>query len=334
MRGHDIVVIGASAGGVEALAALAAGLPEHLPAAVFVVVHFPSFSQSVLPRILSRAGPLPAAHAEDGEEIHPGRIYVAPPDRHLLVRRGRVRVVRGPSENGHRPAVDPLFRTAARAYGPRVVGVVLTGNLDDGTAGLVAVKRQGGVSVVQHPDDALYDGMPTSALRGAPVDHVLPVSEIASLLVRLARTHVEAGREPPVDYDVEEEADVAEMRPEALFVDERPGEPSGFTCPECHGAVWETEDDGVLRFRCRVGHAYSPENMVADQGRDVEAALWIAFRALRERSALCRRVYERMSGRGQDTLAARYRDEAADAERKAVLLRGVLMRGTEAAATD
>src|SRR5207244_2427388 len=164
MPGRDIIVVGASAGGVEALATLVRGLPADLPAAVFVVLHVPPHGTSVLPQILTRAGRLPAKHAVDGEAIQAGRIYVAPPDHHLLVKPGYVRVAHGPRENGHRPAVDALFRTAARTYGHRVAGVVLTGVLDDGTAGLIAVKLRGGAALVQHPDDALYDGMPRSAL--------------------------------------------------------------------------------------------------------------------------------------------------------------------------
>ena len=175
MAGHDMVVVGTSSGGVEALMELCGGLPEDLPAAVFVVVHFPEGAPSVLPSILNRAGPLKAVHPEDGDPIENGRIYVAPPGLHLLVERGRVRLVRGPRENLHRPAVDPLFRTAAVAYGPRAVGVVLTGARDDGTAGLLAIKRRGGVAVVQDPDDALFSGMPQSALEYVDVDYCLPL---------------------------------------------------------------------------------------------------------------------------------------------------------------
>src|SRR5690349_180578 len=187
MPGHDIIVTRASAGGVEALRAVVAVLPADLPAAVFVVLHIPAQSPSMMPSILSRAGPLPAAHPTDGEPIRPGHIYVAPPDCHLLIDHERVRGVRGPRENRTRPAVDPLFRTAARAYGPRVVAVVLTGTLDDGTAGLQAVKQRGGLAVVQDPRDAMYAGMPRSALQHTPVDYVVPLSEIGPLISRLVR---------------------------------------------------------------------------------------------------------------------------------------------------
>jgi two-component system chemotaxis response regulator CheB len=182
-----VVTIGGSSGGVEALARLVGGLPADLPAAVLVVVHFPEGTPSALPRILSRSGPLEAVHPGDGDLVGKGRIYVAPPGLHLLVEDGRVRLARGPKENGHRPALDPLFRTAALAYGPRAVGVVLTGSLDDGTAGLATIKARGGVAAVQGPKDALFRSMPESALRYVDVDYCLPVDEMATLLAWLSR---------------------------------------------------------------------------------------------------------------------------------------------------
>lgn len=185
MAAHDIVVVGFSAGGLEALVQVVSDLPADLPASLFVVHHFPASSISVLPRILHRAGPLPAAHAQQGEAIVQGRIYVAPPDRHLLIGLDTVLLSSGPRENRYRPAIDVLFRTAAKSYGPRVIALLLSGTLDDGTAGLGMVEQCGGVSVVQDPDDAVYSGMPSSALAHNKVDHVLPVGSIAPLLVRL-----------------------------------------------------------------------------------------------------------------------------------------------------
>lgn len=334
MAGHDIIVIGASAGGVEAVSTVVGGLPADLPAAVFVVVHFPESARSLLPQILERAGALPALHAVDGESIRPGRVYVAPPGRHLLIHDSTVRLVRGPRENGAIPAVDPLFRSAARWHGGRVVGVVLSGNLDDGTAGLIAIRHRGGVAVAQDPGEALYDGMPRSAVENAGVDHVLPLGGIAGLLRELAAAPAPPpdGNDPLpeeiMDERIEIESDIMEMRP-AVLGHEHPGAVSGFTCPECHGAVWEIQDGELVRYRCRVGHGYSAEAMLAEQGRDVEAALWTAYRALRERGALCRRMGQRMADRGQHPLAARQHEEAAEAERRAALVRQVLLRGTE-----
>ncbi len=187
MPGHDVIVVGASAGGVEALDRLVAALPDDLPASLFVVLHVPPTGRSALPDILRRHCRLPVAHAIDGEAVKPGQVYVAPPDQHLLVADGQVRLGRGARENGHRPAIDPLFRSAAREYGPRVVGVVLSGVLDDGTAGLAAVKAGGGVAIVQEPADAMYPAMPQHALENVAVDHVLAAGEIAAALDRLAR---------------------------------------------------------------------------------------------------------------------------------------------------
>jgi two-component system, chemotaxis family, protein-glutamate methylesterase/glutaminase len=191
MPSHDIIVVGASAGGVEALRVLVGKLPGDLPAAVLVVLHVSPEHKSILPRILTGAGPLPAEHAKDGELLEPGRIYVAPPDRHMVVDDGAVGVTRSPPEGGHRPSVDTLFRSAARFHGARVVGVVLSGALDDGTAGLVAVKERGGVTVVQDPEEALCADMPRSALEHLKVDHCLPIAQIAALIDKLAHQEVE-----------------------------------------------------------------------------------------------------------------------------------------------
>jgi two-component system chemotaxis response regulator CheB len=242
MAGRDIIVVGASAGGVEALGQMVRGLPADLPAAVFVVLHVPAHGTSVLPSILRRAGPLPAHHAKDGEPIHPGRLYIAPPDFHMLLKNGHVRLARGPTENSHRPAVDPLFRTAARRYGRRVIGVVLSGVLDDGTAGLLAVKNQGGLAVVQHPDDALYRNMPQNALEQVAVDHAAPAGQLGPLLARLAAEPLPPAAESQVSPEMEMETDMAELELEAMQSFARPGTPSGFACPECNGVLWELHE--------------------------------------------------------------------------------------------
>ena len=323
MAGHDLVVIGASAGGVEALGELVRELPADFPAAVLAVVHFPPHATSMLPLILGRRGRLPAVHAEDGAEIRPGTIYVAPPDRHLLVDRGRLRLSRGPRENGHRPAADALFRSAARAHGRRVVAVVLSGTLDDGTAGMSVVRRRGGVTVAQHPDDALFAGMPKTAIEAGVVDHVLPVREIAPLLARLAETP--APEEAAVDSPLDDfEAALAEMRPGALFPGEPPGKPAGLTCPECLGSLYEIHDGELVRYRCRVGHAFGNDTLLAEQGDKVERALWTAMQVLNERAALARRTAERMEHRGSAGVATRFRAIADDAEEQAKVVDSAL----------
>lgn len=328
MDERDIVVIGASAGGVEAVASLVEALPRDLAAAVFVVVHFPPHATSVLPRILTRRGGMTAMHPEDGAPIELGCVYVAPPDRHLLVENGFVRLVRGPRENAARPAVDPLFRSAARAYGARVIGVVLTGNLDDGTAGLMAVKSAGGLAVVQDPDDAFYAGMPTSALRHVAADHVVPLSEIPALLASRVGEPVEQKGGGPVARQQGTEVAISEMDRAALESD-RAGAPSGYACPECHGVLWEADEGGLPRFRCRVGHAYSIENLLAAQGSAMDAALWAAYRALEERAALTARMGARMQERGQASLALRYAEQTQETLQRAELIRRVLLMGSQ-----
>jgi len=323
MPDHDIVVVGASAGGVEALVGLVASLPAELPAAVFVVLHVPPTGTSALPDILRRSGPLPASHVKDGEPIEPGRIYVAPPDHHLLIRRGHLHLTRGPRENGHRPAVDPLFRSAAREYATRVVGVVMSGALDDGSAGLVAVKSRGGVAVVQDPADALYSGMPANALQHVAVDHVLPAASMGGVLTRLA---TEPALEPPGPAPTDMQMEV-EMEKFSLDAVERnhPGEPSGFSCPDCNGVLWAIQDGGLERFRCRVGHAWSPESLLTQQSDALEAALWIALRSLEERAALANRLAEPARRRGHSITASRFEEQATEAQQAARVVRNLLL---------
>ena len=290
--GHDIVVIGASAGGVEALQRLAAGLPADYKGSIFVVVHISPEARSEFDRIVSRAGPLPAIHAVDGQAFEPGHIYIAPPDHHLLVEHDHLRVVRGPRENRHRPAIDPLFRSAAWAYGPRVVGVVLTGNLDDGTAGLWAIKSCGGTTIVQEPEDAEHPQMPINALMHNRIDHRLPLERIAGALVRLlnepARTT--APVQPP--QTLLDEIESAKMNRD-LRTTGPLGRPSAFTCPSCRGALWELEEGGHLRYRCHTGHAFTQQSMLIDQTIALEESLYTALRAVEEKAAALRRLAER-----------------------------------------
>jgi two-component system, chemotaxis family, protein-glutamate methylesterase/glutaminase len=331
MPDRDIVVVGASAGGVEALAGLAAALPADLPAAVFVVLHLPATGTSALPDILSRHGPLAATHAKDGEPIENGRIYVAPPDHHLLLRTGHVHLTRGPRENGHRPAVDTLFRSAARGYATRVVGVVLSGALDDGTAGLAAIKSRGGIAVVQEAKDALYPGMPGSALEHVQVDHVLAVASMGELLARLTAEPVREGPGPE-STGMKVEVEMSGFSLDAME-GEHPGEPSGFSCPDCNGVLWEIQAEGLRRYRCRVGHAWSPESLLTQQSEALEAALWIALRTLEERAALARRLAEPARRRGHSITATRFEEQATEAQQAARQVRNLLLdRGSMATA--
>jgi two-component system, chemotaxis family, protein-glutamate methylesterase/glutaminase len=330
---RDLIVVGASAGGVEALRGLCAGLPEDLPAAVLLVQHV-SDGISLLPRILSRAGPLSAVHAEDGQEIRPGCVYVAPPERHLMVEPGRLRVTAGPHENRHRPAVDPLFRTAARVYGPRVIGVVLTGSGDDGTAGLLEIKRLGGTAVVQSPEDALSPSMPSSALEFVRVDHCLPLREIAPLLARLARDPAPLPPQVLATAGSVPRPGAADPAPAPGEQDVRqPEEPrpagplEGFTCPHCRGHLWEVHDEGLLRFQCRVGHVLSADSMLAQKHANVEASLWAALNLLEENAALTRRMSERAHDLGHRHSAERLCTRAEESSQHARVLRDLLSTG-------
>jgi two-component system chemotaxis response regulator CheB len=323
MPDHDIVVVGASAGGVEALTNLVGSLPADLPASVFVVLHVPATGSSALPDILTRHGPLPASHARDGEPIEQRRIYVAPPDHHVLLRQGHVHLARGPRENGHRPAVDPLFRSAAREHATRVVGVVLSGALDDGTAGLLAIKSRGGVAIVQHPEEALYPGMPNNAVEHVDVDHVLPAAAIAGVLARLAAEPATESPGPAPD-DMKVEVEVEGFTMQALESG-NPGRPSAFSCPDCNGVLWEIQDGGLVRFRCRVGHAWSPESLLTQQSEALEAALWVALRSLEERAALARRLAEPARRRGHRITATRFQEQAQEAQQAARLVRRLLL---------
>jgi len=321
----NVVVVGASAGGVSSLMQLVANFPRDLEAAVAVALHVPEEAPSALPSILTRKGPLPATHACDGEPLEHGKIYVAPPGLHLLVKRRTVRTVNGPNENGHRPAVDPLFRSAARAHGHRVIGVVLSGSLDDGTAGLYAVKRHGGAALVQDPKDAMFDGMPTSAIEHVDVDFIGDTSALAAEIVRRTRLLDSEPAETDVSDDEADELDVVEMDRGAPDPDEWSAVPSEFTCPECHGSLFERQDGTIIRYRCRTGHAFSADTLAAAQSQGVEDALWIALRALEENAALLRRLAGRADDRGHVSTARRFASQAYGVEARAQIIRDALL---------
>jgi two-component system chemotaxis response regulator CheB len=285
---NQIVVVGASAGGIDALRVLVAALPADFRAPVCIVVHTAPQSPGVLPAILSRAGPLEATNAVNGERLAPARIYVAPPDCHLLVEPGRLRVTKGPKENRFRPAIDPLFRSAAQVYGPGTIGVVLTGSLDDGSAGLWTVKQLGGTTVVQDPADALFPSMPQNAIAHTRVDHVVPLAGIAPLLARLIATPVAERpmRDVPEHVTVEVKVAMEENSIDAGV--ERIGDASRFACPECHGVLLRIKDAPPARFRCHTGHSYTALSLLAAVHEQIEASLWTSIRSLEEgRLLLC-----------------------------------------------
>jgi two-component system chemotaxis response regulator CheB len=286
---RDIVVLGASAGGVESLQQVVAALPAELAASIFVVLHVPPSGTSVLPQILARSGPLAATAARDGEPFERGHVYVAPSDHHMLVDDGAIRLTRAPRENGHRPAIDPLFRSVARAHGPRVVGVLLSGANDDGAAGLQAIRRRGGATLAQDPKDALYPAMPAAAVRVDAVDRVLPAAAIAGAIVGLVDTPVAI---PDNGGDVDDDP----SEPDRADDGHEQGDITGLTCPDCGGALWETREGDLVRFKCHVGHAFSPASLDGEQAQALEMALWAALRSLQERADLFRRLARRQGG--------------------------------------
>ena len=325
MPGHDIIVIGGSAGSFEVLKAILPRLPADFDAAVFVVTHLPSGVRSRQPEIFRDRCALPVRAAEDGEPVRPGQILFAPGDSHLLLIDGRVQLGRGPRENMSRPSIDPLFRSAALAYGPRVIGVVLTGMLDDGAAGLVAVRRCGGLAVVQDPADAEFDEMPRNAIAATSVDHLAAAEQIADLLVTLHAKEPGPAVPPPRDLqleveiaaggrsDAEEIAQIADLVP--------------MTCPSCQGSLSQIKEAQPLRFRCQVGHAFTAKQLEAEQENAVDEALRIALRVIDERAELVSRMAVDAAQTGRLAVADLYRSRAeeyrgyAETIRRAVLLR-------------
>jgi two-component system, chemotaxis family, protein-glutamate methylesterase/glutaminase len=322
---HDIIVIGASAGGIEALKEIVGNLPSDLAAAIFITLHIPAYATSILPAILSRAGPLGAVQAADGDLIQKGVIHVAPPDHHLFINSGYLSLFHGPKENRHRPAVDPMFRSAAIAYGPRVIGVVLTGNLDDGTAGMKAIKARGGIAVIQDPKDALYPGMPRSVLQNIEIDYSVPLTGIAPLLVRLVSETAEDSSNFPVPENLTIENKIITMETNSMGEVDKLGSPSAFTCPECHGTLWEIRDEDLIRFRCQTGHAYSADSLDSEQTDYLEASLWVAVRVLEEKVALSQKLAARARERNFDLSAVQFEERAQNMEQHVEVLRKILL---------
>jgi two-component system, chemotaxis family, protein-glutamate methylesterase/glutaminase len=330
-RPDRAVVVGASAGGVEALRELAARFPADLRAPVLVVLHV-SPTASNLPAILDRVGPLHAKHATDREPLQEGTILVAPPDHHLMIEDGHARVVRGPRENLHRPAVDPLFRSAALSFGPGTVAIVLSGTQSDGAAGAAAVSGRGGTVVVQDPDEAVYPDMPLSAIAADHPDWVLPLAEIPDAvagLVNETRKEVSMNGSGPDDLNLENKYTM--LDPEAIGQEEGIGRRAPFGCPDCGGVLWEVDVGGMLRFRCRVGHAYAADTLLEAQGDNLETALYVALRALEEKASLARRVRDRLLTGGNELSASRYDESIRESERHAKVIRAVLAGQSEAA---
>jgi len=331
MEEYKIIVIGASSGGVETLRQLFRGLKPGLRAAIFVVLHIPPDAKSYLPVILNKESPIPVTHARDGEKIAPGHAYIAPPDRHLIVQDGHMRLTFGPKENYTRPAIDPLFESAARYFGPRVIGVILSGNLSDGAKGLMRIKQAGGTAVVQDPDDALFPSMPLSALQYVQMDYRLPAAEIASLLNELS------------DQDVLKEGENLMNQTEPDFLDNETNlikkeienyeqgydtnQRSVITCPECGGVLWELKDGNLVRYRCHTGHVYNPEVLLASHDSELEKNFWTTIRLLVEKAAVSNRLAKNAVQDNNKDLEAYYLAIAKDAENEAKRIRETWFHG-------
>jgi two-component system chemotaxis response regulator CheB len=325
---HDIVVVGASAGGVEALRRLIGSLDADFDGSMFVVLHLPTNAHSALPAILGRAGRLPVRHAVDGDVPERGHIYVAPPDAHLLLKPQRMQLLKGPTENGHRPAIDPLFRSAAESYGSRVIGIVLSGVLDDGTNGLLAIAARGGLTVAQEPDDALYPAMPLRAIDNVPIDVVASAEEIGQTMLRLV------GTARPPDFGVPGVLDdVTERALEGNDALEMHGRPSRFTCPDCGGSLWDAGPEEPGKFRCRVGHSWTTIGLLEQQAVTLEQALWTALRALSERADLARRLRDQAAARNHAHGREIFARQLEEYETRAEIIRDVLQSPDPATGT-
>jgi two-component system, chemotaxis family, protein-glutamate methylesterase/glutaminase len=319
----ELVVIGASAGGLDGLLTIVKELPPSLPATLLIVMHTNSSGTTYLPDILGRVSRLPVKFAADGQKVGHGQILVAPPDFHVLVSRGKLSLTRGPRENGFRPAIDPLFRTASRIYRKRLMGVILSGALDDGSYGMKVIKEHGGITVVQDPEEAPIPSMPLSVLASMQVDHVLTASEIAKIIDQFAtrerttKAGVMKDRKEPEPQNRNSVTQVEEMK-------DTFGPPSALTCPDCGGALWEVADKGLLRFRCHVGHQFTGDALDTAQHDAVEGALWTAVRALEEQAAMKHRMAERALGAGLAMVREGFLASAKDSHRQAEAIRGLL----------
>jgi two-component system chemotaxis response regulator CheB len=329
---RDIVVIGGSAGSIQPLLSLVSALPSGLAASILIVVHISPDSPGALPEILSRRSRLPVLAAGDGERFLPGHIYIAPSNRHLLIDdEGFMRLTLGPKENRVRPAIDPLFRSAALGYGPRVAGVVLSGALDDGTSGLGSIKDKGGFAVVQDPREAEVPSMPLNALRHVEIDRCVPIREMPAMLVALA----DGKPVKPIQPHKTQTMPHKELEIEVRLAQEREGfrtdflelgSPSMLTCPECHGTLLRLNDQKMLRFRCHTGHAYTAATLLAAIKERIEEALWTSVSAIEESAMLLGHMAEHIPS-GDDTTAADFRDASQDALRSAQAVRGVITAG-------
>lgn len=320
----NIIVVGASSGGIEAIGEVLARLPQDLPASIFIVQHIAAHSPDFLPELLQRLARLPIRTAVHDAHFEAGMAYVAPSDHHLILEENRIFLSQGPHENRSRPAIDPLFRSAALAHRERVIGVVLSGFLDDGTAGLRAIKQCGGIAVVEDPATAAVPDMPRSALQHVEVDHCLPVTGIGGLLTDLV-TRPAGEPAPACDPGAHLRRELAIMLRESGDIDEAVelGELVAASCPECGGPLWEMEDS-FPRFRCHTGHAFTARHLIAGLGEAEEQSLWVALRVMEERARMLRRMERSDLEKGHEHSRRNYAKKAEEAEQHIHRIRNLL----------
>jgi two-component system chemotaxis response regulator CheB len=321
---QHIIVVGSSAGGVEALSLLLNGLPKDLDAAVLVVQQTPGHSPSELAEMLNLRSELPVAIPSNAETILAGRIYLAPPNQHLMIKNGAILLGNGPKENRSRPAIDVLFRTAAHAYGPKVIGVILSGVLNDGTAGLMSIKSHGGKSVVQEPTEAVFDGMPRSAIALTQVDYILKATEIGPLLGTLIKNTDVVNEDAIAMPEYRDQADIGEVGGPGIK-NVAPYPPSALTCPSCGGAVWQIQEQSLILFKCHTGHSYTAELMLEEQSEMVDAAAWILLRSMNENIHLRRQLCEWSRSAGHLKEAEFHEQQAIEAEKQSLSFRNLLL---------
>jgi two-component system chemotaxis response regulator CheB len=322
----NIIVIGASAGGIEIISKILRGLPQNFAASIFIVLHTGPHSPRALDLILSRSSALPVKYVYHHENIRAGQVYLPLPDHHLVIDDvATVCVSRAPRENRFRPAVDPLFRSAAQKFGSQVVGVILTGGLDDGTAGLQVIKQRGGTAIVQDPQEAENPSMPRSALKHVDIDHCVPSVDIAALLIELAQQEA-AASSLPASEELNTEVDIAlEHNPIDAGV-LKLGKPSIYTCPECHGALLEVDRSPLARYRCHTGHAFTAYSLVEEIDEKIENALWEVIRILDEHMSLLRQLAEKAHENGDHATAEHYFDHIEYTKKSSGALRQITFR--------
>jgi two-component system chemotaxis response regulator CheB len=330
MANRDVVAIGTSAGGVRALHYLVERLPAGFPASILVTIHLPSYRRSVLDELLAGAGKLGASFAQDGERLRKGHIFVAPPDRHLLLEGDNLSLGSGPRENNSRPAIDPMLRSVALCCGPRAIGVVLTGTLGDGASGLWAIDQSGGITVVQDPKDAAFPDMPENALRLMNPDHIASMQAMPMLLQDLVRQPV--GEARPVPERIGYEVSVAKNGRTSMNKMDRIGRRSVLACPDCHGVMWEIDEGDLIRYRCHVGHTYTADLMGVALDESVRRALASALRNLEERLALARKLQRDASERNHVRVAESWAERAREYEREMDIVHDAIRRIEKVAA--